>query len=124
MSENLTKLSELLDRISSRSAIAKAAGQNTTVVDKDIISARTAVTLAQTAVSAQAAKTYTINITTEKALKTNVMTTLALFRKDLQAVYKKVVTARDGVRVAALDLEKVKNADVPAPTVSEAPAKQ
>lgn len=123
MSHNLTKLSEILDRISSRSATAKAAGQNTTTVEKDITAAQKAISAAQAAVTAQAAKEYTINITTEKALRTSVMTTLAQFRKDIKATYQTVVTARDGVRVAALDLEKQKNlemSETPAPTASDA----
>lgn len=123
MSANLTTLSGILDRISSKAATV---GTNTTLT-ADITSARAAITAAQTAVTAQAAKTYTITITTETKLRPNVMTTLALFRKDLAAAHSKVVTAREGVRVAALDLEKAKNPEVsttPTPTASTAATNQ
>ena len=123
MADNLTKLSEILDRIAAKATAAKTAGQDAKTIDSDLTAARTALTSAQTAVTAQAAKTYTITITKETALKTNVMTTLALFRKDIQAVHKKVLTAREGARVAAIDLEKLKKSAVtltPSPTASEA----
>ncbi len=127
MVANLTRLSQILDSISTRSAAAKAAGQNTATVDSDVTSARSAIALAQTAVTTQAAKSYTITITTDTKLRTNVMTTLAQFRKDINATHKTVVTARDGVRVAAIDLEKLTSVNVtttPAPTASGAAANQ
>lgn len=123
MAGNLTILSTILDSISSKSVTAKAAGKTTTQLDADIAAARSALTLAQNVVTTQAAKNYTIQVTTELKLKPNVMSTLALFRKDLEAAHKAVVTARDGVRVAALDLENLNNPGLSSTPTASAAAK-
>ena len=49
---------------------------------------------ARSAVAAQAAKTYTITISTEDKLKFNVGETMKALKTDLQAVHQKIVDAR------------------------------
>ncbi|MBI2049487.1 hypothetical protein HYT32_01035 [Candidatus Roizmanbacteria bacterium] len=85
----LTRVQELLDKINSEVNDAKSI-----LLVKD---AQSKIDLAKDSVASQAAKVYTINITTEGNLRINVGTTISQFRKDLVAVHKLVVDARQAV---------------------------
>ena len=60
--------------------------------------AQTKIDLASEAVASQGAKVYTIDITTETNLRTNVGTTISQFRNDLTQTYKLVIDAKQAVQ--------------------------
>jgi hypothetical protein len=82
--KTLEQLQMFVDRVSASDAATLA---NRTA-------AQNAINAAKTAVEAQAAKTYTIEITDEETLKTNVGTVVSQFRKDLTTVHELIVKAR------------------------------
>lgn len=92
--ETLTKMEALLAKFTAQEASLKASGKNTTALASAIASAQTAVTTAKTAVNAQASKEYVINITSETALKTNVGSTVSLFKTDTRTTRQTVIAAR------------------------------
>lgn len=96
----LTKLQALLDKINKASSNAK--------VLADIQAARAAIDTAKAAVSAQAEKIYTAQVTDETVLKINVGTTVSQFRQDLVAVHKLVLDAKQAVQKLNTDRELIK----------------
>lgn len=82
MTKHLDKMSEILGRISG-----------------DVSSASAAIQTARDAVSAQAAKTYVITISSEANLKTDVGKVRSQLEADLKAVNELVIAARKAVQV-------------------------
>lgn len=80
MVRHLDKMGEILAKV-------KVRGGDTTAAEAAVAAARSAVV-------AQAAKTYTITISTEDKLKINVGETMKALKTDLQAVHQKIVDAR------------------------------
>ena len=80
MTRHLDKMGEILVKVKARGGDTTAAGA--------------AVADARTAVVAQAAKTYTITISTDDKLKFNVGEAMKALKTDLQAVHQKIVDAR------------------------------
>lgn len=109
MTLGLTNLSTILANLDSRAITLKTTGKDTTSYDASSSKAKSAIATSLTAVNAQAAKTYTITITTEGALKINVGTTVSLFKTDLAAVHKMVIDAKQAVWNAANELVKLKS---------------
>ena len=107
MTRHLTKIEELLNRIEARTLEVEKKGKDTTAVKAAIASARTAIAAAKSAVTTQAAKTYTIDITTEDKLGAAVSSARTAFAQDLQAVHQSVVAARKSVRDVLTALAKV-----------------
>lgn len=64
----------------------------------EAVSAQLAIDAAKTAVDAQVAKTYTIEIGDDPTLKINVGKTVSQFRLDLTAVHKMVIDAKQAVQ--------------------------
>lgn len=106
----LLKLQSILDRVSQKASEAKANGKDTTALDSSIVSAQAAIDSAKAAVSAQAAKTYAIQISDEATLRNSVGTTTSQFRKDLRDVHKAIVEAKQAVQNAVRELAKVASA--------------
>ncbi len=104
MSERLERLTTILGKISTKEATLKSEGKNTTTLASDITAAQTAIDAAKTAVSTQAAKEYTMNITTETALRSAAATTIQQFMSDIKAVRAKVVASQQAVVKAHKDL--------------------
>lgn len=121
MSEHLDKLTQVLGRISSKSAVLKAEGKNTTVVDAGIASAQSSIESAKVAVTAQMAKEYAIQITTEKNLGQAVKSVLLQFRTDLKLTYDKVVAAHKAVVAVRKALAAFSETTVTTPTVTATP---
>lgn len=117
MTERLERLTTILGKISTKEAALKSEGKNTTTLASDITVAQTAIDAAKTAVTAQAAKEYTMNITTETALKSAASTTIQQFMKDIKSVHAKVVAAQQAVVKAYKDLGLLTGA-TPSPTTS------
>lgn len=91
----LNNLQILLDKISLTATRAR--------VLADIATAQTAIDDAKTAVEAQAAKTYTITISTETALRSDVGAVTSQLRLDLMATHKAVVDAKQAVQALRKD---------------------
>ncbi len=109
MSEALTRLQEILNKLIDKTNEQKAAGKDTTAVETAINNAKTAITTAQSAVAAQAAKTYTANVTDEATLQQNFGTTFAQLRSDLQTTHEKVKLSKDAVKQVAIELMKLES---------------
>lgn len=71
--------------------------------DVDKTAAQAAIDTAKAAVEAQAAKTYTITISTESALKSDVGAVTSQLRLDLSATHKAVVDAKQAVQALRKD---------------------
>ena len=84
----LSNLQTILDKISE---------------DLDKTEAQSAIDAAKLAVENQAAKTYTIQITDETALRLNVGTITSQLRQDLMATHKLVIDAKQGVQALRKD---------------------
>lgn len=104
MSERLTRLTSILGKISTKEASLKAEGKNTTTLASDIAAAQSAIDTASKAVSEQAAKDYTMNITTDAALKSAASTVIQQYKTDITAVFLKVKAAHQAVVKAYKDL--------------------
>ena len=98
MLRHLTKIEETLNKVETRTNNVAATGKDVTAVRTAITTARTAIATARTAINAQAAKTYTIDVTTEDKLGAAASSTRTAFAKDLQAAHQSVVTTRKSVR--------------------------
>lgn len=106
----LVKLQSILDRVSQKAQEAKANGKDTAVLDSSIVSAQAAIDSAKAAVSAQAAKTYAIQISDEATLRNSVGATTSQFKKDLRDVHKAIVEAKQAVQKAVSELARIASA--------------
>lgn len=107
MSQALERLTAILDKLSTKSAAAKAAGKDTTALETAITNARTAIATAKTAVTAQAGKQYIPQITTDTTLRQNVSSTFTQLQTDLQTTRKSVQSAKEAVLNAYQELAKI-----------------
>ena len=96
----LSRLSEILAKVKTRTDKAAAEGQDVTAVNAAIAAADAAIAAAQSAVDAQAGKTYVIEITDEENLGENVSVIVRQFKSDTKAVHEKIQTARKAVHDA------------------------
>jgi hypothetical protein len=113
MTKQLTVMSDILDRVSSKAADVKNTGKDISTVTSAVTAARTAIEEAETAVAAQAGKTYSITITTENTLKNNVLTVRKSLETDILATHQKVVAARRAVYNAIKALAILRREPVP-----------
>lgn len=107
MSEALQKLSSALSKISDKATTLKTAGKDTTTLDAAITTANSSLEAAESAVTIQAGKEYVATIGTESTLKTNVGTTMKQLQLDLQTTNKTVITAKQAVMTALMELKKL-----------------
>lgn len=107
LSQHLEKMSEMLRKIESRLNQAAANGKNVSEAQVAIASASAAITKAEELVVAQSSKSYTISISSESALKSNVVTTRDSLHQDLQAVHQLVVEARHTLALALSSVAKL-----------------
>lgn len=113
----IVKLENLLKKFSDRASLLKQSGKDTSDVDAAIVAARDAISDAKNAVSEQAAKEYTFQITDESTLKANLGQTMKLLRSDLKATHDVVKLAKQKVIDVARALAKLK----PDVTVTDSP---
>ncbi len=97
MSKNLENMTMILEKLQTRTDTASASGKDTTTVNTAIVAARAAVIDAQTSVSIQSGKEYTITATTEASLKNDVKTARDKLYNDLKTVHTQVESARKSV---------------------------
>ncbi len=114
IADNLTKLNErLTDQMAAqidkmKNIMARvAAGDVNGDGAADIAAANTAIADAAAAVTAQAGKTYTVNVTTEAKIKVDVGAARQQLHDDLKVVEDKMQAARQAVRKAVADVLKL-----------------
>ena len=107
MSQGLTSLSTILNKLGTKSASLKTSGKDTTTTDADIVTAKTAIATAQAAVTAQAAKQYIPKVTDDATLRENVKTTFTQMKTDLETTHKSVQTAKQAVLTVAKDITEL-----------------
>lgn len=103
----LGHLSDVLMKISTRTDKLSASGINVVSVVNAMNTASSTIASARTAVATQAAKVYTITITTDKNLKTDVGKSRQALHSDLVKLRDVVFGARNAVHNAVQELEKV-----------------
>lgn len=94
----LERLSEILAKIEDRADRAQQAGLDTTDLTQSIREAQTAISDAQTAVTNQASKVYSINITDETTLREDVQEVIGQYKADLETVQSAIRAARAAVQ--------------------------
>ena len=100
MDAALDKLSQIIERLKTKSAALIGEGKDTTELDAAIAEAETAITNAQTAVDTQMAKIYTANVTTDETLGSVIGAMVRLFKSDIQSTHNAVKDAHKAVRAA------------------------
>ena len=98
---------DTLNRLQTYITKASQATQDPKVLS-DINNAQDAINLAKTAVSNQAGKVYTMQITDDLSLRLNAQTTVGQFRQDILATYKTVVDAKTAVLSVRIDHAMIK----------------
>lgn len=101
--EQLTKLSGVVDRIATRAETLKTEGKDTAKLMTAIVNAKSAISAAQTKINEQKVKTYSANITTDQLLKSVIGSLVTQFRTDLKSVFTAVKAAKDAVGTAMLE---------------------
>ena len=107
----LSRLTELLAKIESRTDKAETAGHDVSTVRAAIAEAEAAIADAQNAVNELAGKTFVIEITDEQNLGHNVSDTIHAVREDLLAVREKVRLARQAILDALHALQAIRGVD-------------
>lgn len=106
----LERLEVILDRIRDKAETAKTNGKDTSELEAAITAASDALSLARSAVAAQAGKEYIIDASSEAGLKNNVGKIISQLRIDLSSTHKAVINAKQAVRKAATELAKLVSA--------------
>lgn len=107
----LTRLSELLVKIQTRTDKAEAAGYDVDNINLAIIDAQSAISDAQNAVNTQVGKTYVIEIEDEGSLGSSVSLVVHQMRDDLKDTREYIVSARDKVKEVLKLLKTIRNID-------------
>lgn len=117
------KWSDSLDKMQTNLTALQAKATSTSAgVQTDITAAQTAITVAKTAVSAQAGKTYSIQVVSDATLRTTVGQTVTEFRTDLLGVQKQVMAAHTAIQKVRMDLGE--NSAMPTGTASSSALQQ
>lgn len=111
LSEKVDKIENVLVSIESRISKAEEKGLDVTKVKTGAEKAKIAITTAREAISAQAVKVYSVNITTESNLRAEMKKLRDLFRADMKIVYEKVKLAHVAVRNTATALAQIPKID-------------
>lgn len=120
-SDLLDKMEKTLERIGTRADKAESRGLNVSVVRAAMDDARAAIEASRTAITAQAGKTYTIEVTAEEVLKADVGKARKALHDDLVKVRDTVKAAHDAVRNAAVILAQIPRVDEEPAATSTAP---
>ena len=106
-SDVLSKLDDILGRISSRTDKAETNGRDVSAVKTAIADAKTAIAAARSAIEVQSKKTYDMTISAEDALRRDVSKAREALRNDLVKVREAVFAARDAAHKAATTLGQI-----------------
>lgn len=100
MSRNLNRISEILTRLENRVAESTSSAASTDAVQGSITTAKTQITLAKEIVASQSAKDYTIQVSSESAVKADATKQRDLLHTDLKSTQAVVKQARTAVSAA------------------------
>lgn len=100
MQANLEKMTAIVVRLETKLTELESEGKDTSAAKLTTASAKTAIETAKTALTAQAAKDYTIAITSESTVKTDAATMRQSLHTDLRTLHQLVVDARQAVAKA------------------------
>jgi len=117
-SKVLDQIDSVLTRVITRTDKAQSDGKNVTLVRTKITDAKNAIATARTKVQAQAAKTYTINVTTDTALRGAVQTVRKALHDDLKVAGDAVKAAHEAVRQAIVALASIAGEATSTPATS------
>lgn len=107
MQANLEKMIAIVARLENKLAELEQEGKDTTAAKLAITTAKTAIETAKNGVTTQAAKDYTITITSENTVKTDAATMRQSLHTDLQSVHQLVVSARQAVAKAIAETKSL-----------------
>jgi len=105
------KLDQILEKITSRTDKAAANSRDVSGVRTKINNAKNALASARTTIKIQADRVYTLNISTESALKLDVGQARQTFHADIVKVRQVVKAARDAIHEAAVTLAQIPKID-------------
>lgn len=111
LSEKVDKIENVLVSIESRINKAEEKGLDVIKAKAEAEKAKIAIKTAREAVSTQAGKIYSVDITTEANLKAEMKKLRDLFRADMKVVHEKVKLAHTAVKNTAEALAKVPKVD-------------
>ncbi len=115
----LKQVRAVLGRINERITKAKEAGRDVSSVAPLVDVANAALAKADAAVVAQAAKTYTVTVTTEAGLRDAVRKAREALRADLEALRATGKAARTAVHDVAVALAQIPKPAAPVPAVNQ-----
>ena len=107
MLRHLDTIQGVLDKLKTKTQDLANDGKDVTAINAAITKAQAAIDSARTAITVQAGKTYTINITTDANLGSAVSNTRLAFARDLKTVHQAVVTARKATKDVLVAIAKV-----------------
>jgi hypothetical protein len=111
LSNKTDKIENVLIGIESRISKAQINGLDVSLVNIEVEKSKTAIAQARSAISAQALKVYTVNITSEATLKSDMKTLRDTFKKDLKDLNAVVKLAHESVKNTATTLAKIPKID-------------
>lgn len=98
MNRHIDKLLSILSRLETR--VDGVTDKDTTNANDAIADAKVAIDSAKQAVASQSAKDYTVTVTSETKIKTDVMAQREMLHTDLKAVHQLIVVARQALAKA------------------------
>ncbi len=111
---HLDRISEVLDRVASRSAQAKANGKDTAGVETAVATARQKISEARVAITAQEGRSCTLIISgIEENLGKEVSEAVKAFEKEMLAIHQKVKDARFAAVSAVQKLALLLGVEIP-----------
>lgn len=111
LSAKIDKIENVLISIESRIAKAESNGLDVSSVNLEVDKAKLAIAQARGAVSIQSGKVYSINVTSEATLKSEMKNLRDTFQKDMKALNAMVKSAHEAVKNTATTLAKIPKID-------------
>lgn len=121
MLTHIEKMESIIERLNLKIVEAEGLGKDVSAAKSLITQAEAAIADAKSAVTEQAGKDYTPEITDETTLGEVVSTAMTQLRTDLSALHTKVIAAKQSVITAATEVAKLRpvKSDLPEPTISQ-----
>ncbi|MFA5773315.1 MAG: hypothetical protein WC908_01415 [Candidatus Paceibacterota bacterium] len=110
-SSKIDQIENVLVSIESRITKAESMGLDLSTVKTEVEKAKLAITDARSAVSAQSKKVYSVNVTSDSALKAEMKTLRDTFSKDIKALREVVKLAHIAVKTTATTLAQIPRID-------------
>ncbi len=105
----LDKMTTIIADTTTKSAVLKSGGKDTSALDLSIQQASSAIKSAKDAATTQSQKEYSANITSDSTLKTDIGKMVSTFRTDIKATHSLVSQARTAVLKTNVELKKLIN---------------